>query len=145
MKNSIYYFCIALAVLGILCMLYACAVTVDSTKSSSNTFQNTTDASSKFTSSTSPGSGSGESAKNEQALAFSRVQLERIKTDMAVGGGEHLTSLATLLGVPPHNQPEFFVLTKANFSTLFSSEPTTAEELLARLDNELRANSYLLQ
>lgn len=134
-----------IAVLSVLSMVYACAVTTDTTESSSKTVQNTTDATSKFTSSTSPGSGSDESAKNEQALAFSRVQLERIKTDMAVGGGEHLSSLATLLGVPPHNQPQFFALTKTNFSTLFSSQPTTAEELLARLDDQLDAHPALLR
>jgi len=134
-----------IAVLSMLSIIYACAVTTKTTESSSKTIQNTTESSSKFTSSTSPGSDSGKSAKNEQALAFSRVQLERIKTDMAVGGGEYLTSLATLLGIPAHNQPEFFALTKVNFSTLFSSEPTTAEELLARLNDQLDANPALLR
>ena len=133
-----------IAVLGVLSMVWACAVTTQTTESSSNTVQNTTDVTSRFTSSTSPGYDSGASAQHEQALAFSRVQLERIKTDMAVGGGEHLTSLATLLGVPSQHQPEFFALTKANFSTLFSSDPTTAEELLARLDDQLTAHPDLL-
>jgi hypothetical protein len=142
---SLYGFCRAIAVLGVLCIIYACAVTTNSTESSSKTFQNTTNASSKFTSSTSPGANSSKSSEKEQALAFSKVDLERIKTDMAMGGGEHLTSLATLLGVPAHNQQEFFALTKANFSTLFNSEQTTAEELLARLEDELRANPWLLE
>ena len=132
-------------VLGIMSMVYACATTTDTTESSSKTFHNTTEASSKFTSSTSPGGGSSDSAKNEQALVFSKVNLERIKTDMALGGGEHLTSLATLLDIPAHNQPEFFAMTKANFNTLFVSENTTAEELLARLDSELSANPDLLK
>ena len=145
MGATIYSFCRTIAVLGVLCMLYACATTTAPTKSSSETSHNTTDASSKFTSSTSPGGGSSESAKKEQALAFSKANLERIKTDMALGGGEHLTSLATLLGIPAHNQQEFFALTKANFSTLFDSENTTAEELLAQLDNELNANPNLLK
>lgn len=145
MGTVIYSFCRVVALLCVLFMVYACAVTNSSTESSSKTFQNTTDASSKFTSSTSPGSGSSESAKKEQALAFSKVKLERIKTDMAVGGGEHLTSLAKLLGVPDYNQQEFFSLTKSNFSILFSSEQTTAEELLARLDDELNANPNLLR
>jgi hypothetical protein len=57
----------------------------------------------------------------------------------------HLSSLATLLGVPARNQQDFFALTKANFSTLFSSEQTTAEELLARLEEELSANPALLE
>lgn len=144
-RITIHSFGSIIAVLGVLIIFAACGMTKNTTESTSQTFQNTIDASSKFTSSTTPGSGSDESAKNEQALAFSRVQLERIKTDMALGGGEHLTSLATLLGVPSHNQPEFFALTKANFSTLFSSEPTTPEELLARLDDQLAAHPTLFQ
>jgi hypothetical protein len=145
MGTVIYSFCRVVAVLGVLCMVYACAVTNSSTESSSQTFQNTTDASSKFTSSTSPGSGSSDSAKKEQALVFSKMNLERIKTDMAVGGGEHLTSLATLLEIPGYNQLEFFALTRSNFSILFSSDQTTAEELLARLDDELNANPNLFR
>jgi len=145
MRTTVYSFCRAVAVMGVLCFIYACAVTNSSTESSSQTFQNTTDASSKFTSSTSPGSDSSESAKKEQALAFSKMNLERIKTDMAVGGGEHLTSLATLMEIPAYNQQEFFTITKSNFSTLFSSEQTTAEELLARLDDELNANPDLFR
>ncbi len=145
MSNTINSFCRVVAVLGVMSILYACAVTNSSTESSSQTFKNTTDASSKFTSSTSPGSDSSESAKKEQALVFSKMNLERIKTDMAVGGGEHLTSLATLMEIPAHNQQEFSALTKSNFSTLFISEQTTAEELLARLDNELSAKPGLLK
>ena len=145
MGTTIKSFWRLIAVLGILSMVFGCATTTAPTEASSKTFHNTTDASSKFTSSTSPGGGSSDSAKNEQALAFSKVNLERIKTDMALGGGEHLTSLATLLDVPARNQPEFFALTKANFSTLFGDENTTAEELLARIDNELDANPELLK
>ena len=145
MSNTFNSFCRVVAVLGVMSILYACAVTNSSTESSSQTFQNTTDASSKFTSSTSPGSDSSDSAKKEQALVFSQMNLERIKTDMAVGGGEHLTSLATLLEIPAYNQQEFFTLTKSNFSTLFSSEQTTAEELLARLDDELNDNLNLFR
>jgi hypothetical protein len=145
MGTTIKSFWRLIAVLGILIMVSACATTTAPTESSTKTFHNTTDASSKFTSSTSPGGGSSDSAKKEQALAFSKANLERIKTDMAIGGGEHLTSLAALLDVPEHNQQAFFALTKANFGTLFDSEDTTAEELLAGLDNELTANPNLLK
>ena len=145
MGTTINLLCRMAAILGMLGMVYGCATTTAPTEASSKTFHNTTDASSKFTSSTSPGGGSSDLAKKEQALAFSKVNLERIKTDMALGGGEHLTSLATLLDVPTHNQQAFFALTKANFSTLFDPENTTAEELLARLDNELNANPNLLK
>ncbi len=115
MGTTIYSFFRAVAVMGVLCFIYACAVTNSSTESSSQTFQNTTDASSKFTSSTSPGSDSSDSAKKEQALVFSKMNLERIKTDMAVGGGEHLTSLATLLEIPSLQPTGIFRANKIEF------------------------------
>lgn len=145
MGTTIFKLCRTAAVLAVLSMTYACAVTTDATESSSRTIHNTTDASSKFTSSTSPGGGSSNLTQKDQALAFSKVKLERIKTDIALGGGEHLTTLATLLGIPAHNQQEFFALTKTNFSTLAGSQNTTAEQLLARLDDELSANPNLLK
>ncbi len=145
MGNIRYSFWHAAAFLGLLCLIYGCAVTTDSIESSSRTIENTTDASSRFTSSTSPDSDTAKASEKERALAFSKVKLERIKTDMAVGGGEHLTSLATLLGVPAHSQAEFFALTRSNFNTLFSSEQTTAEEMLAGLENELSAHPGLLK
>jgi hypothetical protein len=76
-------------------------------------------------------------------MEFTKANFERVKTDMAVGCGEHLASLATLLGVSPSHQEEFFSFTKENFSTLYSSDETTAEELLAKLDSELSANPRL--
>jgi hypothetical protein len=38
------------------------------------------------------------------------------------------------MGIPESEQPAFFALTKNSFPTLFSSDQTTPEELLTRLD-----------
>jgi hypothetical protein len=38
------------------------------------------------------------------------------------------------MGIPQREQPAFFALTKESFPTLFSSEQTTPEDLLAKLD-----------
>ena len=118
-------------------MLSSCAVTTESTKSSSETFRNTSEASTKFTSSTSPGGGSSSKSKDEKALEFTKANFARVRSDMAVGGGEHLESLAALLGISDSHKSEFFSLTKNNFSTLFSSEHTTAEEMLTKLNSKL--------
>ncbi len=124
----------------------SCAVTTKPTEGTSETFQNTSEASTDLTSSTSPRSSSGKSESDEskkQALEFTKVNFERVRTDMAVGGGEHLTSLATLLGVSDSCKAEFFSLTKNRFSTLFISDQIAPEELLAELDSELSANPHM--
>ena len=132
-----------MALFAALVLISACAVTTGSTEGTSETFQNTSDASTDLTSSTSPRSDSKKDEGKEEAMEFTRANFERVKIDMAVGGGEHLASLATLLGVSHSHQEEFFSLTKENFSNLYSSDETTAEELLAKLDSELSANPRL--
>ncbi len=67
------------------------------------------------------------------------VNLDRLKEDMARGGGEHLTAFAQLLGVKESHQADFFAVAKRDYPVLFSTEPTTSEQLLARLDTELNA------
>jgi len=132
-----------IAIFAALSLMSACAVTTRASQGSSETFANTSEASTKLTSSTSPRSSSKTDTKTEETIEFTRANFERVKTDMAVGGGEHLASLATLLGVSPSHQEEFFSLTKENFSNFYSSDETTAEELLAKLDLELSVNPQL--
>jgi hypothetical protein len=118
-------------------MLSACAVTTRSTEGTSETIQNTTDASTDFTSSTSP----RDKADNEgrSIKQFASVNLDRLKEDIARGNGEHLTAFAYLLGIKEIHQNEFFTFTKHNYRTLFGPESTTSEDMLARLDTELAA------
>lgn len=128
-----------IAVLGFTALLSSCAVTTRSTEGTSETFQNTSEASTDMTSSTSPRDEEKES-NAQKAERFAAANLERLQGDMARGGGEHLTAFAHLLGIKETRQGEFFSYTKQNYPLLFSSEPTTSADLLARLDTELEAN-----
>lgn len=112
-------------------MLASCTTVTDPTKSSSD-----------FSSSTSGGSSSSGSPA-EKAKSFTRDNFSRLKEDLALGKGEHLVSLATLLGVPQQQQAEFFALTKEKFPALVSSEQATADDVFAALDSELAAHPYL--
>jgi hypothetical protein len=123
---------------GLMGLLSACAVTTRSTEGTSETLENTTDASSDFTSSTSP----RDEVKHSDAqkvTQFASANLDRLKEDMARGGGEHLTAFAHLLGIKEMHQTEFFTVTRQNYPFLFSSEPTTSNDMLARLSTELDA------
>jgi len=125
-----------LVVGSLMALFSSCAVTTDSTQGTFETLQNTTDASTKFTSSTSPRD-EGK-AKNEQDVRrFAAVNLDRLREDMARGSGEHLAAFAHLLGVREDRKAEFFAVTKKNYHVLFGSEPRTSDEMLARLDTEL--------
>lgn len=114
-----------------------CAVTTRSTEGTSETLQNTTDASSDFTSSTSP---RDETRRNDQKVKqFASVNRDRIREDAARGGGEHLAAFAYLLGVKQERQPEFFQATRENYSRLFASERTT-DDLVAQLSAEVESH-----
>jgi hypothetical protein len=136
--EAVYLFC---AGLGVAALLSGCAVTTASLEASSETLVNTAEASTDVTASTSP---RGErAAKDEATLEYARRSFERLKADMAFGGGEHLASLGSLLGVPAPRQGEFFSLTRERFSALAGPEVKSAEELVANLDAELTRNPQL--
>ncbi len=117
-------------------MLSGCAVTEDSIKASSETLHNTSEASSDFTSSTSHKD--REEKKARDVHEFSESNFEQLREDMAAGSGPHLASLAALLAIPDTQRDMFYRLTKVRFSYLFSSDKTTARELLAHLASTMR-------
>ncbi len=132
-----------MAIFAVLALMAGCAVTTSSTEGTSETVANTSEASSDLTSSTTPGEDEPAPSETDEALEFTKANLGRIKTDMAAGGGEHLRALSTLLGVPVSQQQTFFSITKENFSDLYSSDKTTAEELLEKLRVEVSSNPGL--
>ena len=99
---------------------------------------------------TDPSSGSSASSggssstafmnRQEQTAEFAKVNLERLRNDMAAGRGEYLASLATLLEIEPGRQPAFFAFTQDKFAVLFPNDRTTAAEMLTILDQEWRAD-----
>lgn len=123
--------------------LSACAVTTDTTESSTETFENTTDASTDFTSSTSPRDDDHHSMRS-RINEFAAANLERLREDMALGSGEHLSALADLLQVSEADRPAFYGFVKERFSEWFSSDRITAEDWLAKLRSDL-ANRPELQ
>ncbi len=58
---------------------------------------------------------------------------ENLAQEMAQGRGEHLASLATLLGVPEDAQPDFFALVQEKYTTLVGSDDTTPVTMLQAL------------
>ena len=127
---------------ALLAFMSACAITSTSTDVTSETLGTTSDISSDIASSTTPGEEPTPSKEGE-ALEFAIANLDHIKTDMASGGGEHLRALATLLGVLVSHQEAFFSITKEKFSALYSSDKTTAEELVEKLKAEISAHPDL--
>jgi hypothetical protein len=132
MGIKIKFFVVAVSTLT---LLASCAVTTKMTEGSSETFANTTEASSKFTSSTFPRGDDDEDSAN--ATEYIRINMARLRANMAVGQGEYLSNLAVLLDIHESKRPAFFQMTKTKFDVLFSSPKTPAEELLGKLYIEI--------
>jgi hypothetical protein len=102
------------------------------TEATTDTVGNTADTASEFTSSSSPGHDSGDSA---QTLQFVRENYVHVKSDMARGGGEYLEALAELLAVAPDRREDFYRMTREQYISLYPSPDTSAREMLTRLNN----------
>jgi len=66
-------------------------------------------------------------------ISMANLAFKSLAEDMAQGRGEHLASLATLLGVPEEAQPEFFALVQEKYTMLVGSDHTTAVTMLQAL------------
>lgn len=65
---------------------------------------------------------------------FTGANMERIASNMAVGEGEALETMAALMGVEDADKPAFYSASKANFDRIFASADVTAEDVIAALD-----------
>lgn len=57
----------------------------------------------------------------EKATMFAQISFENLSQEMAQGKGEHLASLATLMGVPAEHQAEFFAVTQERYLALIQA------------------------
>lgn len=104
------------------------------------TLKQTTDTTSNVTGTTSGKSwvlGDGLVRDHQKVDIFTTLNFEQVKQDMALGGGEYLASLGSLLGVPDDQQERFFAFAQEHYATLVRSDEITPAELLAALDRAL--------
>jgi len=112
-------------------LLSSCAIT----QSSSETTGNTSEATSDLTSSTSLHD--DDESEETQALNFIESNYSHIRSDMSMGKGEYLTTLATLLSVEDAKKEQFYALTKSNFNQILDSSDITAKDTLNNLHSEM--------
>jgi len=87
----------------------------------------------------------GRLTQSEQANIFATLNFDNLSQEMAQGGGEHLASLATLMGVPAEQQPAFFAMTQEKYAALIQSGETTPAAMLKALHEAMAAHPVLAQ
>ena len=94
---------------------------------------------------------SGTSACDETVVVTNEYQrkifvsnnLDSLSHEIAQGQGDHLSSLATLMGVSLKDQPLFFSFAQNQYGTLFNSSDINADQLIAALNDAMRLNPAL--
>ncbi|MGH7206247.1 MAG: DUF3015 family protein, partial [Nitrospiraceae bacterium] len=74
---------------------------------------------------------------------FAAINFENLSQEMAQGRGEHLASLATLMGVPAEHQAEFFAMTQEKYTSLIQSGEASPVALVKALHEVMAGHPVL--
>src|SRR5213593_3981533 len=87
----------------------------------------------------------GKVMAEQKTTMFAQLNFENLSQEMAQGQGEHLASLATLLGVPAEHHAEFFAMTQERYTSLIQSGETTPVAMLKALNGAIAGHPVLAQ
>jgi hypothetical protein len=87
----------------------------------------------------------GKWLAEQKVTMFAEVNFETLSQEMAQGQGEHLASLATLMGVPADQQPAFFALAQEQYTTLIQSGETAPVPMIKALNAAMVSHPVLAQ
>ncbi len=79
----------------------------------------------------------------QKVNAFASLNFENLAQDMAQGQGEHLASLAMLMGIPAAQQPAFFAMTQEKYASLVAAGETSPVALVKALNEAVATNPML--
>lgn len=87
-------------------------------------------------------SGGVVKAQREQA-AFAEVNFQDLKANMASGGGEFLSSFATLLGCEDSAKHDLATMSQQKFEVIVPSTSTTPIQMLVTLKQQIKSSPTL--
>ncbi|MFM8552258.1 MAG: DUF3015 domain-containing protein [Nitrospiraceae bacterium] len=85
----------------------------------------------------------GSVMAEHKTTLFAELNFENLSEEMAQGRGEHLASLATLMGVPTEQQPAFFALAQERYATLIRGGEEAPKALLTALHDAMAQHPVL--
>jgi hypothetical protein len=74
---------------------------------------------------------------------YAELNFENLSQEMAQGQGEHLASLAALMGVPAEQQPAFFALTQERYAELVQSGDAAPLAMIKALQDAMQGHPVL--
>lgn len=81
----------------------------------------------------------------QKATMFAELNTDALAQEMAQGRGEHLASMATLLGVPPPQHETFFAMAQGRYAAMVSSGDLSPASMVKTLNEGIAADPSLAQ
>jgi hypothetical protein len=87
----------------------------------------------------------GQVWSEHKTTLFASLNFDTLSQDMAQGHGEHLASLATLIGVPAEKQPAFFAMAQERYTALVQNGESNSAALIKALHDAMASHPVLAQ
>jgi hypothetical protein len=87
----------------------------------------------------------GKVMGEHKTTMFASLNFEALSAEMAQGQGEHLASLATLMGVPAEHQAAFFAMTQERYTSLVKAGEASPVALVKALNDAIAGHPVLAQ
>ncbi len=81
--------------------------------------------------------------RTERTNVFVFAMFDNLSQEMAQGRGEHLASLATLMGVPAEQQAEFFTMAQEKYTTLVEAGEASPVAVIKAIQDAMAAHPVL--
>jgi len=85
----------------------------------------------------------GKVMAESRTIMFAEMNFENLSQEMAQGQGEHLASMATLMGVPADHQAEFFALTQERYTSLVKAGEASPVAMVKALNEAVASHPVL--
>lgn len=87
----------------------------------------------------------GKIMSEHKTTVFASLNFEALSAEMAQGQGEHLASLASLMGVPAEQHSAFFAMTQERYTSLVQAGETSPVALVKALNEGIAGHPVLAQ
>jgi hypothetical protein len=90
-------------------------------------------------------SNDGKIMGEHKTTMFAQLNFESLSQEMAQGQGEHLASLATLMGVPSEHQAAFFAMTQERYTSLIKTGESSPVAMVKAINDAIASHPVLAQ
>lgn len=87
----------------------------------------------------------GKVMAEQKTTLFAQLNFENLSQEMAQGQGEHLASLATLMGVPAEHQAAFFAMTQERYTSLVKTGEASPVAMVKAINDAIAVNPTFAQ